>query len=919
MMDFLKKVFGSRNEREIRRISGAVIQINQFEESMRALPDDGFPAKTAEFKKRLAGGEALDSLLPEAFATIREAARRVRNERHFDVQMIGGIALHEGKISEMRTGEGKTLTATAPIYLNALTGQGAHVVTVNDYLATRDAETMGKVYAFCGMTTGTILHGLTDEQRRAAYACDITYGTNNEFGFDFLRDNMKTEVSRLVQRGHNFGIVDEVDSILIDEARTPLIISGPTESNLSLFGIVNAAIPGLQKDSDYNVDEKSRAVMLTEDGISKLEKRLRVDNLYDPKNIDFLHHVQQAMKAHIIFKKDVDYVVRDGKVVIVDEFTGRLMPGRRYSDGLHGALEAKEHAAVQSETQTMATITFQNYFRLYSKLGGMTGTADTESVEFKKIYNLEVVVIPTNRDMVRADHQDVVYRTAREKFNAIADEIAEAQQKGQPVLVGTVSVEKSELLSGLLKKRNIPHEILNAKNHAREADIIKNAGQSGTVTISTNMAGRGTDIVLGAGVAGAGGLYVIGTERHESRRIDNQLRGRSGRQGDPGASKFFLSLEDDLMRIFASDRLSAIMERLGMQEGEAIISPMVSRAIERAQKRVEEHNFSSRKHLLEYDDVMNQQRQVVYKQRRQMLEGLESGGKTEIEFLETALSNLIAATVERQVKSGQKQADLAEALKGAVRQEQNAEVTLASASEVDGGIEGEALEALIGNITGQVLTQYRAKFGDVGAEIKSKIESFFYLQVIDRAWKNHLLGMDALKDSVSLRGYGQRDPLQEYKKEAFRLFEAMMIRIEDETTHALLHLERPRLEIASDLHRDEPDEEELEFKHAESAHFEDPKAAALKSGAANDDSRNGDNRGGVDRHGVVQKFGNESMVYHGPRTVPQEAPRQAAPAPVRREAAKVGRNDQCPCGSGKKFKKCHGQSGAESVGPGHEA
>jgi preprotein translocase subunit SecA len=896
MMDILKKIFGSKNEREIRRIRSVVTRINELEASMKALKDEDFPVKTAGYRERLARGETLDSILPEAFATIREAARRVRNERHFDVQLIGGLVLHEGKIAEMRTGEGKTLTATAPVYLNALAGKGVHVVTVNDYLATRDAETMGKVYAFCGMTTGKILHGLTDEQRRESYACDITYGTNNEFGFDFLRDNMKTEVARLVQRGHNFAIVDEVDSILIDEARTPLIISGPTESNLSLFVIVNAAIPGLQKDSDYIVDEKARAVMLTEDGISKLEKRLRVENLYDPKNIDFLHHVQQALKAHVIFKKDVDYVVRDGKVVIVDEFTGRLMPGRRYSDGLHGALEAKEHVAVQNETQTMATITFQNYFRLYSKMGGMTGTADTESVEFKKIYNLDVVVIPTNRTMIRQDHQDVVFRTAREKFNAIADEIAEAQKKGQPVLVGTVSVEKSELLSGLLKKRGIEHEILNAKNHAREADIIKNAGQKGTVTISTNMAGRGTDIVLGAGVAEAGGLYVVGTERHESRRIDNQLRGRSGRQGDPGASKFFLSLEDDLMRIFASDRLSMIMERLGMQEGEAIVSPMVSRAIERAQKRVEEHNFSSRKHLLEYDDVMNQQRQVVYKVRRQMLEGLDTGKNAEIDFLETALSNLVAGTIERQIAAAnvaQNQTGLGDAVRHAIRQEHNADVKVPGEFE----IEGSGLETLIGEVTSQILAAYRGKFDEVGPEIKSKIECFIYLQVIDRAWKNHLLGMDALKDSVSLRGYGQRDPLQEYKKEAFRLFEAMMIRIEDETTQALLHLDRPRLEVASELHRDEADEEDLEFKHPEAAHFEEPAAEEPKTG--------------VDRAGVAEKFGNETMVYHGPRSMPQEAPQAVATVPVRRASAKVGRNDPCPCGSGKKYKKCHGQGSAD--------
>ena len=900
-MKILKKIFGSKNEREIRRIRTVVEKINSLEESVRKLPDGAFPAKTEEFKQRVAKGEALESVLPEAFAVIREAARRVRNERHFDVQLIGGIVLHEGKIAEMRTGEGKTLTATAPVYLNALSGKGVHVVTVNDYLATRDAETMGKVYAFCGLTTGIIVHGLSDDQRRASYACDITYGTNNEFGFDFLRDNMKTEMARTVQRGHNFAIVDEVDSILIDEARTPLIISGPTESNLSLFVTVNAAIPGLQKDSDYIVDEKARAVMLTEDGISKLEKRLRVENLYDPRNIDILHHVQQALKAHVTFKKDVDYVVRDGKVIIVDEFTGRLMPGRRYSDGLHGALEAKEHVQVQSETQTMATITFQNYFRLYSKLGGMTGTADTESVEFKKIYNLDVVVIPTNRPMVRTDHQDAIFRTAREKFNAIADEIAEAQKKGQPVLVGTVSVEKSELLSGLLKKRGIPHEILNAKNHAREAEIIKNAGQRGMVTISTNMAGRGTDIVLGSEVASLGGLYVIGTERHESRRIDNQLRGRSGRQGDAGASRFYLSLEDDLMRIFAGDWMQGMMSRLGMKEGEVIESPLVTRSVERAQKRVEDHNFSSRKHLLEYDDVMNQQRQVIYRLRRQMLESLETGKQSELEFIESAVSNLIAGTVERQIQQGQGKdlASLRRAIGDALAQEHNArQIKIPENFER----EAEGLETLIGAITAQVMDAYRNKFDEVGAEIKSKIESFIYLQVIDRAWKNHLLGMDALKDSVSLRGYGQRDPLQEYKREAFRLFETMMIRIEDETTQALLHLERPRMEVASELHREETSEDELEFKHPEATHFDDEPAKPAPSAA------------GVERRGVAEKFGGETMVYHGPRTaVDDVAERQPAPGPVKRAAPKVGRNDPCPCGSGKKFKKCHGQAGEEAI------
>ena len=619
MFELAKKVFGTKNDREIKTYRQIVNKINGLESHYEKLSDDELKNMTVVFRERLAKGESTDQILPEAFATVREASKRVLGMRHFDVQLIGGMTMTEGRIAEMKTGEGKTLTATLACYLMGLTGKGVHVVTVNDYLAQRDSEQMSELYGFMGLTTGLIVHGLNDLQRREAYAADITYGTNNEFGFDF-RDNMKTDIEHFVQRPHHFCIVDEVDSILIDEARTPLIISGPTDTDTELYAQVNSVIPGIQKDSDYILDEKARNVTLTEDGISKLEKRLRIDNLYDPKNVAYLHHVQQALKAHVIFKKDVDYVVRDNKVIIVDEFTGRLMPGRRYSDGLHGALEAKEHLKVEKETQVLASITFQNYFRLYEKLSGMTGTADTEAVEFQKIYNLEVVVIPTNKPLIRKDEQDEVYRTAVEKFNVIADEIATAQKKGQPVLVGTVSVERSELLSSLLKKRNIPHEILNAKNHGREAEIITQAGHYGRVTISTNMAGRGTDIALGEGVREAGGLFVIGTERHESRRIDNQLRGRSGRQGDPGRTKFYLSLEDDLMRIFASDRLSAIMSRLGMKEGEAIISPMVSRAIEKAQKRVEEQNFSSRKHVLEYDDIMNQQRTVVYGLRKSVLE-----------------------------------------------------------------------------------------------------------------------------------------------------------------------------------------------------------------------------------------------------------------------------------------------------------
>jgi preprotein translocase subunit SecA len=873
MLTFAKKIFGTKNEREIKRIRLMINQVNALEPSMKALSDADFPRKTAEFKERLAKGATLNSILPEAFALVREAALRVRGERHYDVQLIGGAVLHEGKISEMKTGEGKTLTATAPVYLNALTGKGVHVVTVNDYLARRDADTMGKVYAFLGLTTGIIIHGLTDNERRQSYAADITYGTNNEFGFDYLRDNMKTDLSRFVQRGHNFAIVDEVDSILIDEARTPLIISGHAESNLELFVKVNSAIPGLQKDADYLIDEKSKVVSLTEDGMSKLEKRLRVENLYDPKNIGYLHHVQQALKAHMIFKKDVDYVVRDGKVLIVDEFTGRLMPGRRYSDGLHGALEAKEHVPVQNETQTMATVTFQNYFRLYSKLAGMTGTADTEAVEFKKIYNLDVVCIPTNKSMIRKDYQDEVYRTAREKFNVIAEEIEKAQKRGQPVLVGTVSVEKSELLSALLKKRGVDHEILNAKNHAREADIIKEAGQSGRVTISTNMAGRGTDIILGPGSREAGGLFVIGTERHDSRRIDNQLRGRSGRQGDPGESKFFLSLEDDLMRIFASDRLGAIMQRLGMKEGEAIISPMVTRSIERAQKRVEEQNFSSRKHLLEYDDVMNQQRQVIYGLRN---EALNNKDGHQLEFVTETTKKLVLGIVSNHSALDKGGGFDLDGISNQIKSDLGQRVELS-------GIKKDSLQEdeLVDTITKQLQESYESKFRHLGKESLGRLESYIFLTTIDRAWKNNLLAMDHLRDSVSLRSYGQRDPLQEYKKEAFRFFETMMARIFDETTQAMFHLESSSNIAQQPLEAEEPDEDSLTFRH--------PEAAQPAEAPADERS---------------PRPSDDGMIYHGSRA-PMEQERTAA-QPKRRTAEKVGRNDPCPCGSGKKYKKCHG-------------
>lgn len=887
MINVLKKIIGTRNERIIKKIQERVVRINELEAKMQQLSDDALTAKTAEFRGRINNGESVDSLLPEAFATIREASRRVLGQRHYDVQLIGGTVLHQGQIAEMKTGEGKTLTATLPVYLHGLTGKGVHVVTVNDYLAKRDAEWMGRIYRFLGLTVGTIVHGLDDGQRRDSYNCDIIYGTNNEFGFDYLRDNMKTEVSRLVQRQFYFAIVDEVDSILIDEARTPLIISGAAEASLEYYPIANSAVTGLQKDSDYILDEKSRTVSLTEDGVSKLEKRLRIENLYDPRNIDLLHHANQALKAQIVFKKDVDYVVSQGKVVIVDEHTGRLMPGRRYSDGLHGALEAKEHVEVQNETQTLATITFQNFFRTYQILSGMTGTADTEAVEFKKIYNLDVVSIPTHRSTVRKDYPDIVYRTAREKFNAIAEEIETAQKRGQPVLVGTVSVEKSELVSQLLKKRSIPHQILNAKQHDREAAIIAEAGMRGKVTISTNMAGRGTDIVLGEGVADVGGLLVIGTERHESRRIDNQLRGRSGRQGDPGASKFFLSLEDDLMRIFASDRLSSLMARLGMEEGESIVSPMVTRAIERAQKRVEEHHFSSRKHLLEYDDVMNQQRQVVYSRRYEALVGTAS-----VDFFEQTITATTRSILDRNSSEG-------DGASGLDREKVQSEIWGDLGLNINGTTlldEGIGLDELADKVCQLGVAEFKGKFSKIPEEITKKIESYIYLQKIDQGWKDHLLAMDSLKDSVSLRGYGQRDPLQEYKKEAFTLFQTMWSRIELETVTTLLRMPAPQMNDVPVAEAPEPDQRSLNFQHEVSPHFEDERGSSQEQQATETDG----------------------LIYTGSRRqVDRSQEVRATPQTIRRDEAKVGRNDPCPCGSGKKFKKCHGTSqefGAE-IGP----
>ncbi|HXX54315.1 MAG TPA: preprotein translocase subunit SecA, partial [Thermodesulfovibrionales bacterium] len=758
----LKKIFGTKNEREMKRLWPMVERINALEPQFASLNDSQLKEKTSEFKTRLDGGESVDDILPEAFATVREVSKRTLKMRHFDVQLIGGIVLHEGKISEMKTGEGKTLVATLPVYLNALTGRGVHVVTVNDYLARRDARWMAPIYNFLGMSVGIIVHGLTDEERQVAYNTDITYGTNNEFGFDYLRDNMKYDISHYVQREPHYAIVDEVDSILIDEARTPLIISGPSEESTGKYYTIDKIIPKLQKDVDFTTDEKARTAILTEEGILKVERQLAVPNLYDPSNIELVHHVLQALKAHTLFKRDVDYVVKDGEVIIVDEFTGRLMPGRRWSDGLHQAVEAKEGVKIESENQTLATITFQNYFRMYEKLAGMTGTADTEAEEFAKIYNLDVLVIPTNKPMIRKDHPDMIYKTEKSKFSAVINEIEELNQRGQPVLVGTISIEKSELLSHLLKKKSIPHSVLNAKYHEREAEIIAQAGRSGAVTIATNMAGRGTDIVLGGNPEGlakdllrekkdytdeewkeglqkaericagdrekvlsCGGFHILGTERHEARRIDNQLRGRSGRQGDPGSSRFYLSLEDDLMRIFGSDRISGLMSRLGMDEDVPIENKMVSKAIENAQKKVEAHNFDIRKHLLEYDDIMNKQRSEIYSFRREILQG--EGLKEKIfQLIDDAVDEVLQlyCPEERHPEEWD--------IKGL-------KDSLYGIFSLSLHVSPAGIESLRESLSSQVKEAYERKENDIGSDTMRYLEKVLFLQVLDTQWKDHLL------------------------------------------------------------------------------------------------------------------------------------------------------------------------------------
>ncbi len=845
----LTKVFGSKNDREVKVLRKTVDQINTLEPSVEPLSDTQLQEKTTAFKQRYTDGETLDELLPEAFAVCREAAKRVLGERHYNVQLIGGIVLHQGKIAEMKTGEGKTLTSTAAVYLNALSGKGVHVVTVNDYLASRDVEWMGKLYHFLGLTTGAIVHDMDDAARKEAYAADVTYGTNNEFGFDYLRDNMKFDTDDFCQRGFNFAIVDEVDSILIDEARTPLIISGPADMSTDLYLKVDGIMNNFKEDEHYSKDEKARQVLLTDEGVLLGEELLEVDNLYDPRNINQLHHINQALKAHVLFQRDVDYIVKNGEVIIVDEFTGRTMEGRRYSDGLHQALEAKEGVKIEKENQTLASITFQNYFRMYNKLAGMTGTADTEAPEFKKIYDLDVIIIPTNRDMARKDYADVIYKNQAAKYRAIAQEIKELHEKGQPVLVGTISIDVSEKISRMLKKKRVPHEVLNAKHHEREAEIIADAGQSGKITIATNMAGRGTDIKLGEGVREQGGLHILGTSRHESRRIDNQLRGRSGRQGDPGSSRFFLSLEDDLLRIFGSGKLGTIMDKLGMEEDEPIEHSMISKAIENAQRKVEGHNFDIRKHLLEYDDVMNKQREVIYTQRRKVLES-EDVHNTIKDMIQDLVDSLVGETAQERKHPEDWEWD---ALNDRVEELFNIKPDWLDTDPTEVTVDSlqETLQAAVDQA-------YKAQDERNRPEQMRQIERMVLLQMVDTLWKEHLLNMDHLKEGIGLRGYGQKNPLDEYKREGFELFQSMIETVKEQTINTLMHV---RI-----LQSDEVDRFEEEQRRKQEEELEQARLSTASTGSGEE----------------------------GKKT-------------VRREAEKVGRNAPCPCGSGQKYKKCCGK------------
>ncbi|CAN0618211.1 protein translocation ATPase [Burkholderia multivorans] len=926
---FLQKIFGSRNQRLVKQYQKTVAAINALETQIEKLTDDQLRGKTDEFRQRVAAGESLDKLLPEAFAVCREASRRVLKMRHFDVQLIGGMVLHYGKIAEMRTGEGKTLVATLPVYLNALSGRGVHVVTVNDYLAQRDAEWMARLYNFLGLSVGINLSGMEHEQKQQAYGSDITYGTNNEFGFDYLRDNMVYETDARVQRALNFAVVDEVDSILIDEARTPLIISGQAEDHTELYVRMNALPPllerqigeekadgtGVEKPGDYTLDEKSRQVFLTESGHEKAERLLSEwgligdgESLYAPQNITLMHHVYAALRAHTLFHRDQHYVVQNGEVVIVDEFTGRLMAGRRWSDGLHQAVEAKEHAKIQSENQTLASITFQNYFRMYAKLSGMTGTADTEAYEFNEIYGLETVVIPTNRPPKRIDKQDQIYKTAKERYDAVIRDIRECYERGQPVLVGTTSIENSELLSHLLKQAGLPHEVLNAKQHAREAAIVAEAGRPKRITIATNMAGRGTDIVLGGNaekqaafidadeaipadekarriqqlhdewetlheqVKAAGGLHIIGTERHESRRIDNQLRGRAGRQGDPGSSRFYLSLDDPLLRIFAGDRVRAIMDRLKMPEGEAIEAGIVTRSIESAQRKVEARNFDIRKQLLEYDDVSNDQRKVIYQQRNELLEAHDI-----TETIGAMRHSVIADVVRQFVPAGsiEEQWDVPE-LEEVLRNDWQLDLAIQEMVNESSSI---TADEILDAVTTAANEQYEAKVALVGRESFSAFERSIMLQTLDRLWRDHLAALDHLRQGIHLRGYAQKNPKQEYKRESFELFAAMLEAVKQEVTRIVMNVQiqsPEQLEEAAEQIEEQGGHlENVEYQHAEFAEAGAPAAGGVAVAAVAATS------------GMIA----DAMGHSGPGG----------------ETPKVGRNDPCPCGSGKKYKHCHGK------------
>ncbi|WP_196001131.1 preprotein translocase subunit SecA [Clostridium sp. 1001271B_151109_B4] len=835
-MGFLEKVFGTYSEREVKKLQSIADKIESLDEAMQKLSDEELQAKTVEFKERIQKGESLDSLLPEAFAVCREASSRVLGMKHFRVQLLGGMVLHQGRIAEMKTGEGKTLVATLPAYLNGLTGKGVHVITVNDYLAKTQMEEMGVLYNFLGLTTGCIIHGITPEQRRAAYACDITYGTNNEFGFDYLRDNMVIHMEDRVQRELNFCIVDEVDSILIDEARTPLIISGMGDKSTKFYNVADNFVKTLVNEKDFNVDEKANAVLLTDDGIVKAEKYFGIENYADSQNLELQHYVTQALKANYTMKADKDYMVKDNEVVIIDEFTGRLMEGRRYSDGLHQAIEAKENVKIQRESKTLATITFQNYFRMYAKLSGMTGTALTEENEFREIYNLDVIVIPTNKPVQRIDQSDMVYKNQSGKYKAIVEEIVKSHEKGQPVLVGTASVDRSEYISSLLKKRGIKHQVLNAKYHAQEAEIISHAGELGMVTIATNMAGRGTDIKLGEGVIEAGGLKVLGTERHESRRIDNQLRGRSGRQGDPGESIFFISLEDDLMRIFGSEKIQGIIDKLGLEETEAIESKMVTKAIENAQKKVEGNNFDIRKNLLGYDDVMNLQREVIYRQRTEVLEG-----KNLKEQIEGMIEEVISDAVNSHL-SGEVQ-DIEAEIKTLVQYLE--EICLPHGVVTVEELGDLSNEQMKDKLTELVMNIYKGKELEFGEEQLREIERVVLLRVVDQKWMAHIDNMDHLKQGMGLRAYKQQDPIQAYQMEGSAMFEEMIEGIKLETVKFLFHVRVER-----------PVEREKVAEETSASHGEDDKSLKKE--------------------------------------------------PVRNDN-KVGRNDLCPCGSGKKYKNCCGR------------